>query len=281
MESDSTPEATQNPSSSTTTGSSGYFLIRWADRFGHAILNGCWRMYQYLQHFALTVRGLRGLKPGQVVKESIATGLEAVPILLLIGFLMGLIMTMRTVAKLEEFGAALYVADLVASTMVRAIGPLLTGILIAGRSSSAFAAEVGTRKINDEISALETMGLDKYQYLFSPKLIATMLVMPFLTLLTSTLGIVGGFSFSVVGDFMSPRAYLHQTFTSLKYYDIISGCSKSIIYGAIIAIVGCVKGSEVERGAPQIGSAARSSVVLSIILIIIADAIFTGVLQWF
>jgi len=273
---DKTPQAVR-----TATGASRFFPVRWAERLGRAILDGCWGMCEYMRHFALTVRGMGRVKPGQIIRESISTGLEAVPILLLIGFLMGLIMCMRTVAKLQEFGAALYVADLVASTMTRAIGPLLTGVLIAGRSSSAFAAEVGTRKINDEVAALETMGLDVHEYLFSPKLIATVLVMPFLTLLTSVLGILGGFSYSVVGAFTTPRAYLHQTFSSLTMYDLTSGSSKGMIYGAIIAVVGCVKGLQVERGAPQVGSAARSSVVLSIVFIIIADAIFTGILQWF
>lgn len=255
------------------------FLIRAMEYVGGKVLQAALTTYDYMKHLTLTIRGLTRLRPGQVLDACVATGINALPILCLTGFLMGLILAMRTMTQLQKFGASIYVADLVATSMTRAVGPLMTGIIVAGRSSSSFAAEVGTRKINDEVAALETMSLDVHTYLFTPKFVATVIVMPFISLITSLIGIFGGFMYSVSGLFMTPREYTYQTLQAIHYTDFLSGSFKAMVFGAIIALVGCVKGFGVIRGAPQVGRAARGSVVLSIVLIIIADAIFTGIFQ--
>lgn len=268
-----------HPPSPTPSGRKSVFPIRAMEHIGGWVLDSAAVTYHYMKHLLLTIRGMGRIRPGQVLDSCVSTGINALPILCLIGFLMGLILAMRTSTQLQKFGASIYVADLVATSMTRAIGPLMTGILVAGRSSSAFAAEVGTRKLNDEVAALETMSLDVHTYLFSPKFLATVMVMPFISLVTSLIGIFGGFIFSVSGSFITPREYMYQTLQAIHYTDLLTGSFKAMVFGAIIALVGCVKGFGVVRGAPQVGKAARGSVVVSIVLIIIADAIFTGIFQ--
>lgn len=278
-ESDAKSEEHVPPPSPEGVGPGSSILMQGVEDIGRRVLTFLLRTYDYLKHLVLTIRGIRGMRIGQVLDSCIATGINALPILILIGFLMGLILAMRTTAQLQKFGAAIYVADLVATSMTRAIGPLMTGIIVSGRSSSAFAAEVGTRKLNDEVAAIETMSLDVHTFLFSPKFVGTILVMPFITFVTSAIGIFGGFTYSIFTAFATPREYLHATQQALQYMDLITGSAKAVVFGGILALVGCVKGFSVERGAPQVGKAARGSVVLSIILIIIADAIFTWIFQ--
>lgn len=276
---DSGTEEHVPPPSPEEPGTGRSIFMEGVDETGRLVFTFLTRTYDYLKHLFLTIRGIRNMRTGQVLDACISTGINALPILALTGFLMGLILAMRTTTQLQKFGAAIYVADLVATSMTRAIGPLMTGIIVSGRSSSAFAAEVGTRKINDEVAAIETMSLDVHTYLFTPKFVATVLVMPFITLATSLIGIFGGFTYSIIGYFTSPREYMHQTLEAIQFMDLISGSAKAMIFGGILALVGCVKGFSVERGAPQVGKAARGSVVLSIVLIIIADAIFTWLFQ--
>lgn len=257
------------------------FLMSWVELVGSYVLDGCAKVHFYFSHFFRSIGGVKKAKSGEVVVQSSATGIEAIPILLLIGFLMGLVMAMQSAAQLRQFGATIFVADLVAVSITRELGPLLTGILVAGRSSSAFAAEIGTMKINDEVSALQTMGLNIHSYLFTPKIIAAILVLPLLTLLTDLMGLFGGYILSISTMNISSRAYIQQTLRALHFADVGTGLLKALVFGAIISIVGTVKGIQVRRGAPQVGKAARSSVVLAIVLIIITDAIFTAIFHAF
>lgn len=245
------------------------------DTLGKTILQFCGQVALYLGHLWRSIKGIRGVRPGMVVDACAATGIEAIPILLLIGFLMGLILAMQAAEQLRQFGATIFVADLVGVAMAREIGPLITGILIAGRSASGFAAEIGAMRINEEVDALETMGFDPHRYLFTPKLLATVLVMPFLALVTDAIGAFGGYVIGVSSLHISTRAYLQETQHAVKTGDVVNGLAKAAIFGLIIALVGSVKGFLVVRGAPEVGRAARAAVVVSIILIIIADAIFT------
>ncbi len=232
---------------------------------------------RYLMDLARTIRGIRGVPRGSVLEYCVKTGVEAVPILIVIGFLMGLILAMQASVQLKPFGATIYVANLVGVAMVREIGPLITGVLVAGRSASGFAAEVGSAKINEEVSALTTMGLDVHQYLFTPKFLATAAVVPALALLTEVMGILGGFAFGVSTLHIGWSSYLAQTRDALHGLDLVSGMTKAFFYGAIIALVGTAKGMRVERGPSEVGDKARSAVVLSIVLIVITDFVFTAI----
>ena len=263
-------------SSSATPAAAGRGLD-WVDSLGKVIVDACVDVREYGVHLVRTLRCLHQARRGAVLMYCFSTGIEAVPILLLIGFLMGLILAMQASEQLSQFGALIFVADLVGVAMTREIGPLITGILVAGRSAAGFAAEVGAMKINMEVKALKTMGLDVHRYLFVPKFIAAILVMPFLTVLTDGFGIFGGFMLGVSTLHLSPRAYIQETIQAVDLADFWTGLVKSMFFGAVIALVGAVKGIHVENGAPEVGRAARNAVVVSIVLIIVLDAVFTGI----
>ena len=202
------------------------------------------------------------------------TGVDALPIVALISFLMGFIMAFVSSLQLRQFGASIYVASIVALAMVSELGPIMTAIIVAGRSGSAYAAEIGTMRISDEIDALFTMGFSPTLFLAIPRILAAMIVMPILVLFSDLFAILGGLLISVSMLDLSINTYFTQTLSSLDLTEFIWGGSKSIVFAAVIAWVGCLRGFQVRGGAAQVGNAATSSVVSSIFLIILIDSIF-------
>jgi phospholipid/cholesterol/gamma-HCH transport system permease protein len=208
------------------------------------------------------------------------TGVDALPIVGLISFLLGLIMAFMSSVQLKQFGANIYVASLVSLAMVRELGPIMTAIIVAGRSGSAFAAEIGTMKVSEEIDALFTMGFDPTRFLVVPKIVATVIVVPFLTLFSDLFAILGGL---VVGVFMldlTTNAYISQTIKTLTVFDIVWGFLKSGVFALLITVVGCLRGFQVKGGAASVGQATTSAVVTSIFLIILSDSIFAVILRY-
>ncbi len=208
------------------------------------------------------------------------TGVDALPIVGLISFLLGLIMAFMSSVQLRQFGANIYVASLVSLAMVRELGPIMTAIIVAGRSGSAFAAEIGTMKISEEIDALFTMGFDPNRFLVVPKIVATVIVVPFLTLFSDLFAILGGL---VVGVFMldlTANSYVSQTIKTLTLFDVFWGFLKSIVFAFLITVVGCLRGFQVKGGAASVGQATTSAVVTSIFLIILTDAVFAVILRY-
>jgi len=208
------------------------------------------------------------------------TGVDALPIVGLISFLLGLIMAFMSSVQLKQFGANIYVASLVSLSMVRELGPIMTAIIVAGRSGSAFAAEIGTMKVSEEIDALFTMGFDPTRFLVVPKIVATVIVVPFLTLFSDLLAILGGL---VVGVFMldlTTNAYVSQTIKTLTVFDVFWGFLKSGVFALLITVVGCLRGFQVKGGAAAVGQATTSAVVTSIFLIILSDSIFAIILRY-
>ena len=208
------------------------------------------------------------------------TGVDALPIVGLISFLLGLIMAFMSAVQLRQFGANIYVASLVSLAMARELGPIMTAIIVAGRSGSAFAAEIGTMKISEEIDALFTMGFDPTRFLVVPKIVATVIVVPFLTLFSDLCAILGGL---VVGVFMldlTANAYISQTINTLTLFDVFWGFLKSGIFALLITIVGCLRGFQVKGGAASVGQATTSAVVTGIFLIILSDSIFAVILRY-
>lgn len=202
------------------------------------------------------------------------TGTDAVPVVGLISFLLGMIMAFMSSLQLRQFGANLYVASLVALAMVSELGPIMTAIIVAGRSGSAFAAEIGTMKISEEIDALFTMGFNPLLFLTIPRMIASIIVVPVLTLFSEVFAIAGGL---VIGVFMldlTPGSYFHQTLNILTLFDLLWGILKSAVFAALIAGIGCFRGFQARGGAEAVGNAATSAVVSSIFLIILFDSIF-------
>ena len=203
------------------------------------------------------------------------TGVEALPILGLMSLLMGLVVAFMSSFQLAQFGAVIYVADLVGVGFVRELGSLLTGILISGRSGSAFAAEIGTMQVNEEVDALEVMGFEPVRFLAIPKVLATMAVMPVLTIYCMLFGLLGGLIVGVSILDISTYAYINETRKALSTFDLYYSLMKSVVYALIIAGIGCQRGFKVRGGAQEVGTATTSAVVTSLFFVIVASAIFS------
>ncbi|HAO21819.1 MAG TPA: hypothetical protein DCQ37_15950, partial [Desulfobacteraceae bacterium] len=191
-----------------------------------------------------------------------------------ISFLLGLIMAFMSSIQFRQFGASIYVASLVAFAMVSELGPIMTAIVVAGRSGSAFAAEIGTMKISEEIDALSTMGFDPILFLAIPRLIAAVVMVPLLALFSNLFAISGGMMVGVFMLNLTPNTYIKQTLVALTLKEVIWGMGKSGVFAGLIAGIGCMRGFQAKGGASAVGNAATSAVVSSIFLIILFDSIF-------
>jgi phospholipid/cholesterol/gamma-HCH transport system permease protein len=208
------------------------------------------------------------------------TGVDALPIVGLISFLMGLIMAFMSSVQLQQFGANIYVASLVSLAMTRELGPIMTAIIVAGRSGSAFAAEIGTMKINEEVDALFTMGFDPTRFLVTPKIIASVIVVPLLTIFSDVSAIIGGLVVGVFTLDLTANAYIAQTMKTLTLFDVLLGFFKSAVFALLIAWIGCLRGFRVQGGAASVGQATTSAVVSGIFLIIFFNSIFSVILRY-
>ena len=217
---------------------------------------------------------------GDVLYYMRRTGAEGFPIVGLISLLIGLIIAFMSSLQLKQFGANIYVASLVSLAIVRELGPIMTAILVAGRSASAYAAEIGTMTINDEVDALVTMGFDPIRFLAVPKLIATALVLPILTIYSDLFGIAGGLIVGVTGLDMTPYTYLQESQRTITLFYLLSSLLKSLVFAFVIAWIGCQRGFQVKGGVEAVGAATTSAVVTSILLIVIVDSIFAVVLHY-
>jgi phospholipid/cholesterol/gamma-HCH transport system permease protein len=203
-------------------------------------------------------------------------GANAVPIVSLMSLLLGFIIAFESARRLAEFGAQLYVANTIMVVMVRDMGPLMTAILLAGRTGSSFAAEIGTMKINEELNALETFGLDPIPFLVLPRILAGVFVTPLLTFYSILLGVVGGVIVMLGLGFTLPLI-LHQLATSVQLHDLGAGASKSAVFGVIVSAVGCWYGLQTHEGPKAVGLSTTRAVVTSLLLIIVADACFSAI----
>lgn len=220
------------------------------------------------------------LRLGDVVLYMQRVGVDALPIVGLISFLLGLIMAFMSAVQLQQFGANIYVASLVALAMVRELGPIMTAILVAGRSGSAFAAEIGTMKVSEEVDALVTMGFKPAMFLVAPKIIASLLVVPLLAMYSNLFAIAGGLLIGVTTLDLTVNAYMAQTMNTLTIFDINWGIFKSAIFAVLIATVGCFKGYQVRGGAASVGKATTSAVVTGIFLVILVDSVLAVILRY-
>jgi phospholipid/cholesterol/gamma-HCH transport system permease protein len=220
------------------------------------------------------------LRLGDTVSYMQRVGVDALPIVGLISFLLGLIMAFMSAVQLQQFGANIYVASLVALAMVRELGPIMTAIIVAGRSGSAFAAEIGTMKVSEEVDALVTMGFRPALFLVAPKVIASVLVVPLLTVFSNLFAIAGGLVIGVGTLNLTMNAYMTQTMSTLSIFDINWGIFKSVVFAALISTVGCFKGYRVRGGAASVGQATTSAVVTSIFLVILADSVLAVILRY-
>jgi len=201
-------------------------------------------------------------------------GVNATPIVALISFLIGLIMAFQSAVPMRQFGAEIYVADLVALSMLRELGPLMTAIILAGRSGSAFAAELGTMKVNEEINALTTMGLDPVRFLVVTRVLAAVVMTPLLTLFANLMGLVGGAVVFLSLDFPLVT-YGQQVVGAVHLGDLVGGLMKSLVFGVLVAGIGCLRGLQTATGASAVGLSTTRAVVSGIVLIVLADGLFS------
>jgi len=226
------------------------------------------------------LRNPGSLRFNDTVENMKRVGLDALPIVGLISFLLGLIMAFMSSVQLQQFGANIYVASLVSISMTRELGPIMTAIIVAGRSGSSFAAEIGTMKISEEVDALSTMNINPNFFLVLPRMFAAFLVMPVLTLFSDLFAIAGGLLVGVTMLDLTVSGYTNQTIHSLTLFDVFWGVFKSGIFALLISWTGCLKGFQVRGGAAGVGKATTSAVVTSIFLIVLSDSLLVVILRY-
>jgi phospholipid/cholesterol/gamma-HCH transport system permease protein len=202
-------------------------------------------------------------------------GAEALPIVGHISFLIGMIFAFVGVMQLQNFGAGIYTADLVAVAMVREMAPIMTAIIMAGRTGAAYAAQIGTMKVNEEIDALKTLGLEPVDVLVTPRVIALVLMMPLFTRYSSLMGIIGGLAVGVVMLDISMVQYVVQTVDAVGLNSLFGGLFKSIIYGSLVALAGCQQGMACGNSAMAVGQSTTKAVVMGIVLIVVSASVLT------
>lgn len=224
------------------------------------------------------LRHPRRMRWNDMLRVAEAAGFRALPIVSLIAFLLGVILAFQSAVAMRPYGGEIFVAHLVSVSLFRELGPLMMAILLAGRSGAAFAAEIGTMKVNEEVNALMTMGLDPVRFLVLPKVFAGLLVAPLLALYANMIGLIGGAV--VMQGFGIPWvAYFSQVTSALTMSDLASGLVKAVVFGWVVASVGCFRGLQTGSGAAAVGLSTTSAVVTAIILIVVLDGLFAVVFQ--
>jgi phospholipid/cholesterol/gamma-HCH transport system permease protein len=227
-----------------------------------------------VQALGAAVRGrarFRWVDLFEVVQEN---GPAALPIVGLVNFLVGMIVAFIGSIQLERFGAEIYIANLVGIGVVREMGPMMTAIILAGRTSAAFAAQLGTMQVNEEISAFRTLGIAPMQFLVLPRVIALVIMVPVLVIYADVIGIFGGAVVSLLKLHLSLTLFYEQLVGAVVVMDVLGGLIKSTVFGVIIVLAGCLRGMQAERSASAVGAAATSAVVTGIVFIIATDAVF-------
>jgi phospholipid/cholesterol/gamma-HCH transport system permease protein len=207
-------------------------------------------------------------------------GVDGLPIVGLISFLLGLIIAFMSSLQLKQFGANIYVPSLLSLAMVRELGPIMTAILVAGRSGSAFAAEIGTMKVNEEVDALIIMGFNPVRFLAIPKVFAAIMVVPLLTLFADLFAITGGLFIGVFFLDLTVYTFVQQSIKAITVFNVVTSMIKAVVLAILIAGIGCQRGFMVRGGAQDVGNATTSAVVAALFLIIVVDSIFAILLNY-
>jgi phospholipid/cholesterol/gamma-HCH transport system permease protein len=213
-------------------------------------------------------------RKGEFYNQAVIIGVKAVPIVTTLAFIIGLVLALQSAAQLRSFGANIYIVDLTVIAMMREMGPLITAILVAGRSGSAIAAEIATMKVTSELDALTTMALNPIRFVVVPKMYGAIFTLPFLVVLANLMGIIGGMVVAYFYLDISPDIFINRMSESLFIRDILTGFAKSLFFAGIIVLTGCYYGFRVDKGAEGVGKVTTSAVVVAITLVIIADSIF-------
>jgi len=253
----------------------------WLARLGTAVLanwKGAWDMVDFIGEAVLAclrlVAGAARFRRVDLVLFMQECGAQALGIVTLISFLIGLILAFMGAVQLRHFGAQIYVADLVGLGMTREMGAVMTGVIMAGRTGAAFAAQLGTMQVNEEIDALTTMGISPMEFLVLPRMLALMVMMPLLCVYADLVGMGAGLLIGTGLLDMSLVEYVNETRKAVHLVDCGLGLFKSVVFGALVALAGCVRGMQCGRSAAAVGAAATSAVVTGIVWIIACDGLF-------
>ena len=232
-----------------------------------------------------TLRGMRMTLPlvgnqyrwRAAVRQMLEIGVDALPMVALLAVCSGFILAMQGASELKRFGALHYVIDLVAVGFTRELGPLLTAIAVSGRSGSAFAAEIGTMRVTEEIDALKVMAFEPVEFVIAPKFLASLVAVPCLSIVSNLFGILAGGLFMFFSTRLSLPLYFRYVLSSIELRDVSAGLIKSLAFAVIIAQVGCLEGFRVRGGPEAVGRSTTAAVVRSTFLVIVADAVFTTI----
>jgi len=252
-------------------------------RFGRAVGLGTYELIAFVGEsvtaLAHALKRPHAVRWGDVLFIAQEVGVHALPIVALIGLLMGVILAFQSAVAMRQFGAEIFVADLVGLAMARELGPLMTAILLAGRSGAAFAAEIGTMKVNDEVNALATMGLDPVRFLVVPRMLAAVAMTPLLSAFAVLIGLIGA---AIVMQLFEVPFYTYylEVVNRVQMKDLLGGLFKSVVFGVLVAGIGCLRGLQTRTGASAVGLSATSAVVSGIVLIVAVDGIFAVVFYY-
>ena len=216
--------------------------------------------------------------PGLIAKQILQIGYFSLPVVGLTAIFSGAVLALQSYSGFSRFNAESTIATVVVLSITRELGPVLAGLMVAGRVSASIAAEIGTMKVTEQIDALKTLSTNPFSYLIVPRVLATVIMMPFLVLIADIIGVMGGYLVSVHNLHFSPNGYLANTFKYLEPIDVISGLVKAGFFGFIIAIMGCFFGYNSGRGSEGVGFATTNAVVSASVFILLFNYIITG---WF
>jgi phospholipid/cholesterol/gamma-HCH transport system permease protein len=219
----------------------------------------------------------KSAKRESIFEQMVFVGIRSIIIVSFIAFFTGIVLAMQSAYQLQQLGAVIYVTGLVAVSLTRELGPVLTALVVAGRVGAAITAQLGSMKVTEQIESLETMALNPVRFLVVPRFLALLIMLPALTAIADLSGILGGFIIGVTNLNINGHLYIEMTKEFLALKDIMTGLLKSAVFGVIICLVGCYKGLNTKGGAEGVGKATTESVVTSFVLIIVADALLTAI----
>ncbi len=254
------------------------FLLYWFEQFGRIIvyllddIGGTTILFFKSCRYAI----MRPFKPGRVVAQMVAIGVDSVPVVILTAVFTGMVLALQATYQIAKFGAETYIGGIVGISMTRELGPVLTALMVSGRVGAAIAAEIGTMKVTEQIDALETLATNPVQYLVMPRILAAAIMLPMLTAIADFVGIAGGYAISTTTLNINPQLYIEKTRQLVVVSDLMVGLLKTVVFGVIIAAVGCNQGFKAHGGAEGVGRATTISVVTSCILILLSDVFLTG-----
>ncbi|HYB20546.1 MAG TPA: ABC transporter permease [Thermodesulfobacteriota bacterium] len=245
----------------------GFWIMRFLDESGRVMI-----LFLKTVHFIF--RPPFDLR--NILKQVEYVGIKSVPVVLITGAFTGMVLALQSYTGFKRFNAEAFVGTVVALSMTRELGPVLSGLMVSGRVGSAMAAELGTMQVTEQIDALYTLAINPIKYLVVPRFLASLIVMPILTAFADVLGILGGYLISVILLGSNPTIYIRRTYDYLDLEDVYIGLFKACIFGMIIATIGCYQGINTRGGAEGVGKGTTNAVVISSLLVLVANYFITA-----